>query len=272
MASEPGPAQVVVSDDSDDDSAPAVAEICKRYGVEYVQGPHRGLAANRNNCLAYLRNEIGAIAYVDDDAMLRPGFFGAAEEALAASTDSTILSGREFKGGREVTPHNLSFWGHLEVEPRDAGDLHAIVINATVFPRSLFSAARFDERLWFGCEEADITAQAERLGFKVAYVPSLVTDHYPAPANRDENDQHYEVSRLYATYKRYRYIDRRRVKATAYAVLAPPHHIGSAVKRSGLRNLPAALRAVWLAARTVRDLQRFQRSSPPTRIERANQP
>ena len=37
----------------------------------------------------------------------------------------------------DVTPRNLSFWGHQEVSP-SADGLHGICINATVFPRKLF--------------------------------------------------------------------------------------------------------------------------------------
>src|SRR4051812_33318686 len=42
------PWQVVVSDDSDDAPATEVRRICAEYGCEYLEGPRRGLYANRN--------------------------------------------------------------------------------------------------------------------------------------------------------------------------------------------------------------------------------
>src|SRR5262249_53104814 len=149
------------------------------------------------------------------------------EEALARAETPTVFTGREYKDGTEVRPHNLSFWGHLEVEPRAAGDLHAICINATVFPRSLFELVRFDDALWYGSEEADIAAQAEAVGYRIAFLPELVVDHHPSATNRAEYSAEVEVSRLYATYKRYRWIERNRLKAAAYAFLAPAHHVAS---------------------------------------------
>lgn len=242
------PACVVVSDDSDADQAAHTALVCATLPwVTLVAGPRRGLGANRNTCLRRLPPSISFVVFIDDDVVLRPEFVARTQQAISQAPPRTIITGWESKNGLRVTPRNLSFWGHQEVLPRGKDDYHAIVINATVFPRPLFEHAQFDERLRYGSEEVDMCAQAERASYRIRFSAELVNDHYPSEINRDEYPRYQEASRLYATYKRYRWLEARPLKAWAYAALAPLHMIAGLAKNGRLAALPAALRAIAIA-------------------------
>jgi GT2 family glycosyltransferase len=247
------PAQILVSDDSDEPQADRTRAGCDMAsGVTYIRGPRRGLSANRNHCLDHLNPSIEAVAYVDDDVVIRPDFLGKAVEAFRREPPKTIITGRENKNGADITPHNCSFWGHQEVVPHDENDYHTVVINTTLFPKNLFVQARFDEALRYGSEEADMCAQAEALGYRIRFCPALVNDHYPSPVNRTEYSKVVEASRLYSTYKRYKWLERNQRKASAYALLAPLHIIGGVLKSRRLVDVPAAVKAVCTAMRLAR--------------------
>lgn len=244
------PAQILVSDDSDALQAARTRTVCDATsGVTYLRGPCRGLSANRNHCLDHLDLTIEAVAYIDDDVVIRSDFLSEAAEALRHAPPKTIITGRENKNGADITPHNCSFWGHQEVPPRDENDYHTIVINTALFPRDLFLKARFDEALRYGSEEADMCAQAEAFGYQIRFCPALVNDHHPSEVNRTEYSKVVEASRLYSTYKRYRWLECNQQKATAYALLAPLHIIGGVVKSRRLIDIPVAVKAVYTAAR-----------------------
>ena len=251
------PSQIIVSDDSDEAQAAQTCSVCASFsGVTYLRGPRRGLGANRNNCLNHLVSEIQAIAFIDDDVVLRPDFLSKAIEASDARQPKTIVTGGEYKNGTLVTPHNCSFWGHQEVEPRGMDDYHAIVINTTLFPRQLFGMARFDEALRYGSEEIDICAQAEALSYSVRYLPGLCNDHHPSPVNREEYSHFIDASRLYSTYKRYYWLEGRKIKAMVFASLAPWHLIASLCKTGKVRTLPAAFASVYVAYCHIRTAQK----------------
>jgi GT2 family glycosyltransferase len=248
------PAQTVVSDDSDDDLQRETAAVCEEFPfVSYTTGPRRGLSANRNNSLALVSPEVEIVLFIDDDVVLPPEFLSSITDTLRRTPERTIVTGFEYRDGYRVTPHNCSFWGHQEKEPRDTGDVHAICINATAFPRALFDSVRFDEQLRYGSDEIDLCARAERAGFRVLFDPALFVYHHRSPVNRQEYIRLQDASRLYATYKRYRWIERNRQKALMYAVLAPLHLLGSvAVRRRRIRDLPLALAVIATAARYAR--------------------
>ena len=255
------PEQVLVADDSDADVAPTVRSVCRQHAnVRYIRGPRRGLAANRNICLDHLNPDIEALAFVDDDAVVPREFLDVALATLSASPDRTIVTGHEYLCGRDHRPGNLSFWGHLENEPRNGAPLRQICINATLFPRAVFDLIRFDEFLRYGSDEADIAAQAEQAGYRIRFAEELVVEHRPSVVGRDEYRRFVEASRLYSTYKRYRWIERSRPKAVSYAVLAPLQLIAALVRRRRFDLLPDAVRAALHAREGVAAYRRARRT------------
>ncbi|MEO7715358.1 MAG: glycosyltransferase [Capsulimonas sp.] len=247
-ASRLAPHQIIVSDDSDEEQAAATKSVCAEFSdVTYVRGPKRGLAANRNCCLDNLLPEIEAVSFIDDDAAFTPEFLSVASETLAATGPKWIITGRERKNGEEVSPGNVSFWGHQRLLARNADDCHAIVINATLFPISLFEEVRFDEALRYGYEEADIAGQAESCGYRIQLKSDLLNDHFPSSVNRQEYSRFVEASRLYSTYKRYRWLQKKPGKSAVFALLAPAHLTLSAAKTRRPDNVRRALESVRMA-------------------------
>jgi GT2 family glycosyltransferase len=253
------PSEILVSDDSDREHE--TAAVCVDFpGVSYLQGPRRGLSSNRNNCLAHLPPEVDTVMFMDDDVVLPPRFLATLAQRIRDAPPNAIVTGFEYRDGFKVTPHNCSFWGHQEKPPASEADVHAICINATAFPRSLFDSLRFDDLLRYGSEEIDICARAEQAGFRVVFDPTLFVHHRRSPVNRDEYSHFQDASRLYTTYKRYRWIEGKRGKTLMYSVLAPLHLLVSvATKRRSVKDLRLALTAIATAVRYARTnrLSRF---------------
>ena len=259
-ASSEQPALVIVSDDSDHELQPETADVSREFpSVTYVTGPRRGLSANRNNCLTRVPSGTDLVLFIDDDVVVPREFIGTAVKAFLDAPEHTIITGFEYRDGFRVLPHNSSFWGHQEKPPSGAEDLHAVCINATAFPRSLFDLVRFDELLRYGSDEIDFCVRAENAGFRVLFDPALFVYHERSPVNRREYVEFQDASRLYATYKRYRWVERRPVKAALYAMLAPAHVLTSvAMRRRRPGDVLLAFRAI---AKARRYAQTYRRSS-----------
>ncbi len=253
MRSSLRPTQTIVSDDSDPRDAHETAAVCSQFRtISYVTGPHRGLSQNRNNCLDHLSAMIDAVVFIDDDVVLPTEFLATAAQSLAREGKGAIITGYENRAGFVVTPHNPSFLGFQERPPRSTDDVHAICINATVFPRSVFTHVRFDPLLHYGCEEVDLCARAEQIGFRIVFNPDMCVDHSLSPINRAEYSRFQDASRLYTTYKRYRWIQGSRAKAVAYAIAAPVHLVGAAVRRRRVDDMRSCVASIATAIRYVR--------------------
>ena len=78
--------EVVVVDNASTDATPAVLEDLVRRGngdLRVVQEPRLGLSLARNLGLAEARGEV--VAYLDDDAIPRPGWLGALLARISAA-------------------------------------------------------------------------------------------------------------------------------------------------------------------------------------------
>jgi GT2 family glycosyltransferase len=236
---------LVISDDSTDERTARMVAARGR-GIVYVEGPRRGLAANRNMAIAASSGD--HILFLDDDACLGGQFI---ERALTRIADDPrlVLSGCELRHGTIIRAHDQGFLGYQDVPYGRAGRLNTIVINSTLFPRSLFDVARFDEQLIYGFDEVDIALQAVHHGYRIVHDDGAVNFHYPSIVNRDYYKPHEELSRLYVTFKRYALYERSWMKAVAFAAAAPTHHFLAALKRHGARGLRDACRTVIGAGR-----------------------
>lgn len=217
------PYEIIVSDDGGG-NARGVAE---RYGAIFIVGPQRGLGANRNAAIARSTGDL--IAFIDDDVIVSDNFVAKASH----SSTSRITTGWEQNFSaelpRKVTPHNASFLGFQKEEPH--GDYRSIVINATVFPRTLFDSMLFDEAIRYGYEEIDMARHAVASGWTIIYNDELWVEHHPSAVNRDSYSSALNVSRLYITHKSYRLYDRSPLRAALFNLIAFPHHLAHVVKK-----------------------------------------
>jgi len=239
------PDEVIVSDDSPDEE-PARAVVAKYPQVIYQPGPRRGLGPNRNACI---QSASGShIIFVDDDVCIPAAFFATARQLIASSEPKTIITGYQLDhGDYKIVPHNADFWGLQRVPV--SNEYRAIVINAAIFPKSLFEQALFDEHVRYGSEEIDMAQHAISLGYRIVYHDCLYVNHYPSPANRDKYKQFIEASRLYVTTKAYWQYERSVPKTLAYIVLAPLQLAGSAIRKGDVSAIWGAFQSTALAWR-----------------------
>ncbi len=230
------PHDIIVSDDSTNDDTRRL--LASHPSVRHVEGPRRGLGANRNTALGHATGT--HILFIDDDVLLGADFLQQAQTELAQSPANTILSGIELNHGTQVHPHKVTFLGYQSLDYSETDTYETIVINATIFPKALFSRALFDENLVYGCEEMDFATRAVKLhGHHIAFRPTLVNAHFPSPENRNFYAPFIEASRIYVTFKRYRWVERKIAKAALFLLVAYAHILAHNIKRLGPKGLPA---------------------------------
>ena len=253
-ASTVAPAQVIVSDDGD--GADAVCRAAP-LPVTYVSGPRRGLAANRNRALREVSAEYAS--FLDDDCLLAPDFLAIALGALERAErvhgrGKVIISGSELNRGNVLWAHDQTFLGFQAVPYPPGALLNTICINAALMPRALFDRVPFDERLRYGYEESDIATRAVAAGYAIVACHEARNEHRPSPASREDYHYYEEATRLYATFKRYYWTERRRGRAAAFALIAPAHALAAGVKRRDAVVLSALRLAVGYAFDYRREL------------------
>ena len=200
------PSYVVVSDDS---ISPKTQQqnrqiVNQYYNTDYVVGPHEGVCANRNFALKNLPSS-DFVAFIDDDICVEPDFIA---KALARYKTLTPREReRSFLTGG--TPTKLSFRGFFcpSKEPKCV-DLHT-----AVFPIAFFNLAQWDEKIFFGYEDALLCLEAIKNGFHILHCPELqVTDTRSGQSTLNvggigqltQYDIYVEAARLYVGIKRYK--------------------------------------------------------------------
>jgi len=239
------PAQIIVSDDSDDDRVKALV-VDHELSIAYTRGPRTGLGANRNNAISLATGDY--LLFMDDDAALGEDFFHEMERYMAGMTVArrarTIFTGVEVKSGRTIVPNEQGVLGFQSRAYESDDSLRTVVINAALFPRRLFDRVRFDPSLSYGYDEVDVTTQAVALGFTIWPCFDAVNFHYPSPVGREGYHHFTDASRLYVTLKRRRWTEESRLRAWPGFGLAILHLYIASIKRSGLGGFREARRAV----------------------------
>jgi glycosyltransferase involved in cell wall biosynthesis len=241
--------QVVVADDSDGAQTQAMVQTEFR-SVEYVSGPRRGLGANRNRALAQVTGS--HVLFLDDDAELDTVFldeiYRCFQKVPQADYLSTIFTGIEVQAGRAIYPNRQDALG-FQSRPYLSGErLQTVVINATVFPASLFQHLQFDPQLAYGYDEVDLTTRAVGLGYSIVPCFQACNRHNPSEINREEYRRVVDASRLYVTFKRRRYTEGSFIRAWLGLAVGVGHNCMAAMKRRG----PVGLGDARSSLRTAR--------------------
>ena len=249
MASDRRADQVIVSDDSDAERAPLTRQVAGRHpGVVYLEGPRRGLSANRNNCLDRVTADL--VSFLDDDSTIDPDFLGRAVatwERHAEGSPRVIVTGQATDPSGPLVPSHLNFLGFYGAKVRDGEAPSAVCIGSAVLPMTLFGAIRFDEKITFGTEERDISLHATHVGYRIVYCPEIVTHQHPSQVNREIYRRDEVTNRVYFGLKRYTVYDRSALKFAAFNVLVLANAVGHQLKKL---QVGEAARAVgcWLKA------------------------
>ena len=202
------PSHVIVSDDS---SASEVQRqnrhIVDRYEhTDYVIGPHRGVCANRNCALENL-SPSDFVAFIDDDIRVARDYIAKALSRYRTlkpeAQQQTILTGG--------MPTKLSFRGFFKQSDRPL----CVDIHTAVFPTAFFKTARWDEKIYFGYEDALLCLQAIKQGYSILHCPELkVVDTRSGQSTLKKEsfgqitkyEIYIESARLYVGIKRYQNI------------------------------------------------------------------
>ncbi len=242
------PAQVIVSDDGDEDDTPALV-AAHSLPILYTKGPRSGLGANRNHAISVATGDY--LLFLDDDGALGETFLEQVDRVLGALEPArrahAIVTGADLEDGRLVVPNDQGLLGFQSRAYKPGAPLHTVVINAALFPRRLFEDIGFDPNLRYGFDEVDITTQAVARGFTIVPCFDAVNFHFPSPVGRDEYRDLASASRLYVTLKRRRWTEGSRLRAWFGFGLAVAHLFAASVKRRGPAGIGDARQAVALA-------------------------
>jgi GT2 family glycosyltransferase len=241
LASASPASKIIVSDDSANELTKTM--IARNYpDVMFLEGPRRGLGANRNHTLPHVQSKF--LIFLDDDARLDKYFISNAINYMKeheADYAKTILTGVEIKEGREVKSSDQNFLGFQNRVYGSAEKINTIVINSAIIPAEAAKTIRFDDALVYGGEEVDFAMRARAAGIEIRFCGTLRNLHSPSPMNRDYYSTYANASRIYVTFKRYCLFEKNFSKALLFVVWASIHQIGADMKRSGLRGAAASI-------------------------------
>ncbi|GJE04187.1 glycosyltransferase family 2 protein [Methylobacterium isbiliense] len=162
----------------------AAANIALRYRCKEPEGP----AAARN--LGWREAETAAVAFVDSDVSLDPGWLAACGAALDADPGVGAVGGKVVYAhrpdllngyGGALGPLGLA-WDALEGEPATAATRPRDVLwtNCSallVRRRALAEIDGFDEAFFYGYEDSDLGWRLTLSGWRVRVVPEATVHH-----------------------------------------------------------------------------------------------
>ena len=247
------PHSVIVSDDSAENEVQQKnRQVVEKYPTTtYLTGPRSGVCANRNNAVnAVIDTDL--VAFVDDDICVDPDFIACAVERYnqmdQKHSSSSILSGVSRDGhGHEMVASKLSFRGYF----CPAEIPQAIVMHAAVFPRSFFEQEQWDENIFIGQEDAELSMRALKHNYRILHHPELkVFDSGRKAHSLDEASvgslTEYEInkeaSRLYIGIKRYKQLFPNPWKLIAFIGLYSIHMPIYLLRQRSLKALPEIIR------------------------------
>jgi glycosyltransferase involved in cell wall biosynthesis len=190
------PHEVVVSDDSDDASAPATADLARRYDCRYVRGPQRGLYANRNRAADAC---VGShVRSMDDDHEFPPMHFEECQRAVLRDPHSIWIIGEVYPNAvrREspLCPGQLTARGYSQPPP-DPERCWALSCGSAIYPRELFlHGIRNAEFFKFGALYLEFGSRLHWLGFRIRYLPTTYIVHHLDMAARSYMNREIDLS------------------------------------------------------------------------------
>lgn len=159
--------EVIVTDDGVLTTAEAL--VHERYPwAQWVSGPHRGPAANRNN--GAMRANGTWILFTDDDCLPKPGWL----QAYATSITPNV----EIYEGKTICEAGIH--SPLETAPINLEGGYLWSCNMMVSKRAFESLGAFSENFPNAhMEDVEFRERASKAQYKFQFIPEAVVDHPP---------------------------------------------------------------------------------------------
>ena len=201
-AQDVAPDEIVVSDDSTGaEAADANRAHAARFGARHVEGPRRGLYANRNH--AALQCTGTHILSCDDDHTHPPGYLRRVRE-LVEQDPRRIWSFGECDpadpDGRVHPPGEYGKRGNarLALDPEHCA---AIADGSTVYPRAVFeSGARYSEAYRFGDLYLLWGRELQRRGWRITISAATHVIHRRDASLERAADAHWLAAQMEANH------------------------------------------------------------------------
>ena len=234
---------IFVTDDSTDLATKEMLAAEFPQVVHFI-GPKRGISANRNSGTRH--SDADYILLSDDDMLVDPTFVRAAIEKAQLSGADLVFTATQ-DDGVSILPNTLGFLGFSDVPYRLGKAYNTANLQCFVLSRTLAKNVVFDEIIsTYGYEEMDYSYRVVAAGFSIECVPTCVNVHLDPNAHLSFRAVQ-DAGRLYVTYKRASFIDKKPLRAFAFRLLAVPHHFLASIKRDGVGGITIAANNMKLA-------------------------
>jgi GT2 family glycosyltransferase len=158
---------VLVTDDGTQPSAQGLIDSAYPR-VQWVQGPQRGPAANRNNGTRHAQGEW--LVFTDDDCLPEPGWLAAFADVLKTNPEAQVLEGRTY-----VDRPRQSL---AEVAPVNETGGYLWSCNFAVARHVFEQLGGFDERFPDAAmEDVDFRVRLIKAGYDFPFVPTAGVCH-----------------------------------------------------------------------------------------------
>lgn len=177
------PSEVIIVDQGNGDGAAALPGGDARCAIRYLKSPSVGLSRARNEGIQAARFEL--LAFLDDDMLVAPGWYGALVGAVASGGRRMVTTGAVHAGAREVAggfvpatvtrPAAQTFEGRIGTDVLAGG-------NMALCRAALDHVGLFDSRLgagsrWASAEDNDFGLRLLEAGYRIRYVPDALVYH-----------------------------------------------------------------------------------------------
>lgn len=228
------PTEIIVSDDSDPEFQGENEAIAQRWDCHYIQGPRRGLYANRNH--AALACTGTHIRTMDDDHRFPPDHFAQCWEAIKADPQAIWTTGERcyFDGVFHCHTEraNQLCTSGVGLGITNPDDNWGIADGSTIYPRTVFDRGfRMIESFnSYGESFLEFGAYLYAHGFKSRCIPGAYVEHYCDRTVITRRPLGMYVSRLYASIAFNRYFCPHRLRLLRYILtysryLAPHYNL-----------------------------------------------
>lgn len=196
------PHEIVVSDDSSTaEAADRARATAGTFGARYVEGPRRGLYANRNH--AALQCTGTHILTCDDDHTHPPGYLRQVMGLVERDPRRIWALGERDPTDRSGTvrlPGEYGARGNAR-PARDPERCAAIADGSTIYPREVFdSGARYCELYGFGDLYLLWGRELQRRGWQITVSTATHVFHHPEAARQRATDAAWLLGQIEANH------------------------------------------------------------------------